>query len=69
VVKDQGYIVPKKSVFNRIVGDSHLELQFASFLEGCDDIVSYAKNYFAVHFKLDYVDANGDIRDYYPTSS
>ena len=27
---------------------------------------SYAKNYFAVHFKLDYVRADGSIADYYP---
>jgi type III restriction enzyme len=66
VAKDQGYIVPKKSVFNRIIGDSHLELQFANFLEGCSDVISYAKNYFAVHFKLDYVNTDGDISNYYP---
>jgi type III restriction enzyme len=66
VAKDQGYLVPKKSVFNRIIGDSHLELLFARFLEDCDDVVSYAKNYFAVHFKLDYVNADGDISNYYP---
>lgn len=35
VIKDQGYLVPKKSVFNRIIGDSHLELLFARFLEDC----------------------------------
>nr|MDQ2901303.1 type III restriction endonuclease subunit R [Acidobacteriota bacterium] len=66
VVKDQGYIIPKKSVFNRIIGDSGFELRFASFLEECDDVVSYAKNNLAVHFKLDYVNANGDISNYYP---
>ena len=66
VIKEQGFIVPKKSVFNKIVGDSHFELQFADFLESCDDIMSYAKNYFAVHFKIDYKDADGNIRDYYP---
>jgi type III restriction enzyme len=66
VAKEQGYLVPKKSVFNRILGDSHFELLFAQFLESCDDVVSYAKNYFAVHFKLDYVNANGDISNYYP---
>ncbi|MBL6934693.1 MAG: DEAD/DEAH box helicase family protein [Alphaproteobacteria bacterium] len=66
VVKDQGYLVPKKSVFNRIIGDSHLELQFAGFLENCSDVVSYAKNYLAVHFKLDYVNADGNISNYYP---
>jgi type III restriction enzyme len=59
-------IVPKKSVFNRIIGASPLELRFARFLEDCDDVVSYAKNYLAVHFKLDYVNADGDISNYYP---
>jgi len=66
VSKDQGYIVPKKSVFNRIIGDSHFELQFANFLEECEDIISYAKNYWAVNFKLDYVNADGNISNYYP---
>lgn len=66
VAQDQGYIVPRKSIFNRIIGDSHLELLFASFLEGCEDVVSYAKNYLAVHFNLDYVNADGDISNYYP---
>ncbi|MEA3396518.1 MAG: DEAD/DEAH box helicase family protein [Chloroflexota bacterium] len=66
VVKDQGYLVPKKSVFNRIIGDSRFELLFASFLEDCSDVMSYAKNYLAVHFKLDYVNADGDISNYYP---
>ncbi len=66
VVKDQGYLISKKSVFNRIIGDSHFELQFASFLEDCNDVVSYAKNYLAVHFKLDFVNADGDISNYYP---
>jgi len=66
VVKDQEYLIPKKSVFNRVIGDSHFELQFANFLEDCSDVVSYAKNYLAVHFKLDYVNADGDISNYYP---
>ena len=66
VAKDQQYLIPGKSVFNRIIGDSHLELLFARFLEDCEDVVSYAKNYMAVHFKLDYVNADGDISNYYP---
>ena len=66
VAKDQGYLIPKKSVFNRIIGDSPLELRFARFLEDCDDVFSYAKNHLAVHFKLDYVNADGDISNYYP---
>lgn len=66
VVKEQGYIVPKKSLFNKIIGDSHLELKFATFLEKCEDIVSYVKNYMAVHFQIDYVNADGNISNYYP---
>lgn len=66
VVKNQSYMMPKKSVFNRIIGDSHFELQFADFLEQCSDVISYAKNYLAVNFKLDYVKADGDISNYYP---
>ena len=41
-------------------------MQFAAFLEKCDDIISYVKNYMAVHFKIDYVNAKGDISNYYP---
>ncbi len=66
VAKSQGYLIPKKSIFNKIIGDSHFELLFARFLEDCDDVISYAKNYMAVHFKLDYVNASGDISNYYP---
>jgi len=66
IVKDQAYFIPQKSVFNKIIGDSHLELQFASFLDSCNDIISYAKNYFAVNFSLDYVKSDGDISNYYP---
>ncbi|MDD2967254.1 MAG: DEAD/DEAH box helicase family protein [Desulfovibrionaceae bacterium] len=66
MVKDQASLIPQKSIFSRIVGDSHFELVFASFLEKCPDIISYAKNYFAVNFKLDYVNADGDISNYYP---
>lgn len=66
VAKDQDCIIPKKSVFNRVIGDSSLELEFASFLEASPDVVSYAKNYLAVHFKLDYVKADGSISNYYP---
>ena len=66
VAKQQGYLLANKSVFNRIIGDSKFELEFAGFLEQCSDVVSYAKNYLAVGFKLDYANANGDIANYYP---
>ena len=66
IVKQQECIAPRKSVFNKIIGDSSLELSFAKFLEGCDDIISYAKNYFAVSFRLDYVKSDGNIANYHP---
>ena len=66
MVKEQEYLVPQKSVFNRITGDSHFELEFAAFLENCPDVISYVKNEFSVHFKLDYINADGDISNYYP---
>ena len=66
VVKQQDRIVPKKSVFNRIIGDSHFELEFAAFLDKCDDIISFAKNYLAIGFKLEYQNAKGEISHYFP---
>jgi type III restriction enzyme len=62
----QAFVVPKKSVFSRIIGDRGLELDFAAFLDGCDDIVSFGKNYLGVNFKLDYVNAEGNISNYIP---
>ena len=66
VVKEQRYLTSEKSVFNRITGDNQLERDFASFLDKSPEVVSFAKNYFAVGFKLDYVKADGNIANYYP---
>lgn len=68
IADEQGFLMPKKSVFNKIIGDSGLELKFAAFLDGCDDsdIVSYAKNYASFHFKLDYKNSEGGISNYIP---
>ena len=66
VVKEQPYLIPEKSVFNRITGDNQLERDFASFVDDSPDVVSFAKNYFALGFKLDYVNDDGDIANYYP---
>lgn len=66
VVKEQAFLVPQKSIFNRIIGDSRLELLFASFLENCSDVIAYAKNYLAVHFTIDYITSDGSISNYYP---
>jgi type III restriction enzyme len=63
------HVVPKKSLFNKIVGEPHsgnFELRFANFLEAASDVAAFAKNYLAVGFKLDYVRAGGDLANYYP---
>jgi len=66
VAADQSFLIPQKSIFNKIIGDSNLELQFASFLEKCTDVASYTKNYMAIRFHIDYVNADGNISNYYP---
>jgi len=66
IADEQAFVPAIKSVFNKIIGDSQLELDFAAFLEGCNDIMSYAKNYLAIGFKIDYVNSSGDISNYYP---
>jgi type III restriction enzyme len=66
VVTDKKYLLPKKSVFNKIVGDSDFELEFADFLENADDVISFAKNYYEIHFKIDYKNVSGSISSYYP---
>lgn len=63
-VKNCPYYIPKKCSFNKIIGDSDFELNFASFLDSCDDIISFTKNYFAIGFKLDYVNSLGELSNY-----
>ncbi|MBM7485172.1 type III restriction enzyme [Bradyrhizobium sp. USDA 3686] len=63
------FLLTKRSVFNRIVGEANaggLELAFASFLDTAPDVQAFGKNYMAVGFKLDYVKANGDLSTYTP---
>ena len=65
----RGFFLPKRSVFNRIVGEAGaegLELAFASFLDSAPDVAAFAKNYMAVGFKVDYVRADGELSTYTP---
>ena len=59
-----------KSVFSKTVGEPRAggyELSFAAFLDKPgNDVVSFAKNYLAIGFKVDYVKANGDLSTYTP---
>jgi len=69
VVNEKSFFIPQKSVFNKIVGDSNFELEFSSFLEKCDDIVSFAKNFEqkeANALRIEYKNSEGFIANYYP---
>ena len=63
------YLVPRRSLFNKIVGEPHsggFEMAFAAFLDGAEDVAAFAKNYLAIGFKIDYVKANGELSNYIP---
>ncbi len=69
VVNDKSFLIPQKSVFNKIVGDSNLELEFSEFLEKCDDITSFAKNFEnkeANALRIEYKNGEGFISTYIP---
>lgn len=69
VVNDKAYLLPKKSVFNKIVGDSNFELTFADFIENCEDVISFSKNFQnkeASALRIEYKNAEGFIATYYP---
>ena len=56
----------KKSVFNKIVGDSNFELRFAGFLDATTDVRSFVKNFKQLNFKISYIKNDGSIGNYYP---
>ena len=63
------WLPAQRSIFNRIVGEpgaGGFELRFARFLDTAEGITSFAKNYLAVGFRLDYVKADGDLSTYTP---
>ena len=69
VANDKSFLIPKKSVFNRIVGDSNFELEFSAFLEKSSDITSFAKNFQnkeANALRIEYKNSEGFIAFYYP---
>ena len=68
LVKNQEFITSNKTPFNKIIGDSHLELEFSDYLNNCQDVVSFAKNYqYAKNrFHLDYQNQEGGISYYVP---
>jgi type III restriction enzyme len=67
VVNDQPFIVPKLSVFNRVVAGTPaggFELEFAAFLDKLEgEIVSFAKN---TTLKIEYQAPDGGVSSYTP---
>ncbi len=53
-------------MFNKIAGDNNYELEFASFLDSCADIVSFVKNSQSTEFRIEYRNADGSIANYVP---
>ena len=68
--ENRPYMTASRSLVSKIVGEPSaggFELKFAYFLEDtAPDVQSFAKNYLAVGFKLDYVKADGDLANYVP---
>jgi type III restriction enzyme len=68
-MENREYLPARKSVFNKMVPEATgggFELKFAKFLDAAPDVASFAKNYLAVGFKIDYVRANGELSNYVP---
>jgi len=70
VAENQRFFIPKKSLFNKIIGDNAFELDFAAVLENrFADVTAFAKNTRGeggVNFKMEYQAEDGNIREYYP---
>ena len=70
IAENQPFLIPSKSVFNKIIGDNPFELELASYLETrFPDVVSFAKNTMGeggINFKMEYQAKDGNIRDYFP---
>ncbi len=70
IAENRKYLIPKKSIFNKIIGANDFELEVASYLENrFADVIAYAKNTMGdagINFKIEYQAEDGTIRDYYP---
>lgn len=70
IAPNQSFLMPKKSVFNKIIADNQFELEFAAALENrFADVTAFAKNTMGeggVNFKIEYQAENGNIREYFP---
>ena len=70
IAENQAFLVPIKSIFNKIIGDNDFELEFAAFCENrFNDVISYAKNTMGeggINFSIEYQKEDGNIAAYFP---
>jgi len=70
ITENQPFLIPKKSVFNKIIGDNPFELEIASAFENrFADVIAFAKNTIGeggVNFSIEYQKESGNISPYYP---
>ncbi|MFO2563998.1 DEAD/DEAH box helicase family protein [Legionella pneumophila serogroup 1] len=66
VASNEFVITPKKSTFTKMACDNNFELNFAKFLDNCEDIMAFEKINDAMGFFLDYRNHEGGIANYYP---
>jgi type III restriction enzyme len=66
IVNNQEFVQSKKTLFNRVIGDSHLELRFAAFLDQAKDVEAFIKITRGMHFYIEYINATGELAHYIP---
>ena len=66
VAYSRQYVQSDRSILNKVVGDSHFELEVAAFLGRCKGAISFLKNSQSTHFRIEYQNADGGIANYYP---
>jgi type III restriction enzyme len=69
VVDNQAFLIARKSIFNKVVGDNKFELDMAAMLERLPDVQAFAKNSMGeggVNFFIEYQKENGNLAFYYP---
>ncbi|MDE2507322.1 MAG: type III restriction endonuclease subunit R, partial [Planctomycetota bacterium] len=67
--ENRKYLTAPNTIFSKVVGEARFdgfELDFAAFLRDAPDVQAFAKCYFAVGFRLDYVKSDGDLSTYTP---
>ena len=65
-VENKKFLPATKSPFNKTVGDNDFELDFATSLEKCNDIISFAKCYRSLNFNIEYQGEDSNLHTYCP---